>query len=347
MNELGWLLLVLVFALALVLGARGWWGARRRGRRAALDTAASSSVAASETHLQSTLVGVDTQAFAPTVLTPDAAADAAAAAAADEALAAEAALRAAYLAAERAAAQRAAQREAAEREAAAVEAAQRAAAAAAQREAERQRAAEAVRRQAAQETVARETALREAAAQEAAAREAAARNAADEAAEAAEAAERELQRERSATPAPTPAPVPVPVPAAARSAEQTLVLLVDDSKVVRVKTSRLLAKHGFRIALAETGEQALQMMAGELPQVLITDVEMPGIDGVELTRRVRAAPRTAALPVVMITSADERLRSTADDAGVTLLLGKPYADEELVAQVARLAGVVVATVSGD
>jgi CheY-like chemotaxis protein len=118
-------------------------------------------------------------------------------------------------------------------------------------------------------------------------------------------------------------------------------MVADDSKVVRVKTSRLLAAHQFRVVLAEDGTQALQLMAQEPPQVLITDVEMPGMDGLELTRTVRADARTASMPVVMITSADDRLRDQASAAGVTVLMGKPYTDLDLIGHVARLAGVTL------
>lgn len=119
-------------------------------------------------------------------------------------------------------------------------------------------------------------------------------------------------------------------------------MVVDDSKVVRVKTGRLLEKHHFRVAVAADGAEALSRIADEKPDLVITDVEMPGVDGVELTRRLRAAPATATLPVIMITSADDRMRGVADEVGVSMLLGKPYADEALVDAVARLAGVALA-----
>ena len=121
-------------------------------------------------------------------------------------------------------------------------------------------------------------------------------------------------------------------------ADETLVLVADDSKIVRVKISRLLAGQGYRVALAESGEQALALLAAERPHLLITDVEMPGIDGFELTRQVRANPATAALPVVMITSSDDK-QDQAREAGVTQLLGKPYSEEALIGAIeqARLA----------
>ena len=112
-------------------------------------------------------------------------------------------------------------------------------------------------------------------------------------------------------------------------------MVADDSKVVRVKTSRLLAQHGYRVVLAEDGAQAAQLLDVELPSVLITDVEMPGLDGFELTRHVRAHPRARSIPIIMITSADDRLKQAAAEAGVTLVLGKPYPEEELIACIER------------
>jgi CheY-like chemotaxis protein len=112
------------------------------------------------------------------------------------------------------------------------------------------------------------------------------------------------------------------------------VLVADDSKIVRVKISRLLTGQTYRVALAESGEQALELLAAERPHVVITDVEMPGIDGFELTRQVRANPAWSDLPVLMITSSDDK-REQAEAAGVTQLLGKPYSEEALIAAIER------------
>jgi len=67
--------------------------------------------------------------------------------------------------------------------------------------------------------------------------------------------------------------------------------------------------------------------------VVITDVEMPGMDGFELTRHIRASPHTAHIPVIMITAADDRHREHADVAGVSVLMGKPYPDDALIAHI--------------
>ena len=90
--------------------------------------------------------------------------------------------------------------------------------------------------------------------------------------------------------------------------------------------------------LADDGQAALRCLDDESPDLLITDVEMPGLDGFALTRHLRGHPRWARLPVIMITSSDDKHRADAQAAGVNLLMGKPYAEEDLLAQAQRLLG---------
>jgi CheY-like chemotaxis protein len=116
--------------------------------------------------------------------------------------------------------------------------------------------------------------------------------------------------------------------------EDTLVMVADDSKIVRVKTGRLLAQHHYQVAFANDGAEALQLFEARVPDVLITDVDMPGMDGFELTRHVRGRADTMALPIIMITAADDRHQADAQAAGVSVLLGKPYADDVLLAHIA-------------
>jgi len=116
--------------------------------------------------------------------------------------------------------------------------------------------------------------------------------------------------------------------------EQTLVMVADDSKVVRVKTSRLLSQHGYRVVLAEDGADAARKIEAEPPHVLITDVEMPGMDGFALTRFVRQHPCTQDILVLMITGANDRHSAQAAASGVSVMLGKPYAEGDLIAHVA-------------
>jgi CheY-like chemotaxis protein len=238
-------------------------------------------------------------------------------------------------AAARAEAQRKATQEAARRRANQKAAAQEAARAAAARLEE----AEAARAQAARLAAgqaARAEAVRLAA--EEAARAQAARLAADEETRArdARAAAQEaarLEAERQATALASAQPVTT---IAARTPDQILIMVADDSKIVRVKTGRLLAQHRYRVSYATDGLDAAHQIEASIPDVVITDVEMPGMDGFELTRHVRRNPLTAHIPVIMITAADDRHREDANRAGVNVLLGKPYPEEELIAHI-RLA----------
>ena len=141
-----------------------------------------------------------------------------------------------------------------------------------------------------------------------------------------EAARLQVQRAAEVPAAPTS-----PTAAVARTPEQCLVMIADDSKVVRIKTSRLLAKHLYRVSLAEDGLDAARQIELNLPDVLITDVEMPGMDGFALTRQVRGNPRTAHIPIVMITADDVKHRADALEAGVSVLLSKPYPEDQLLA----------------
>ena len=117
-------------------------------------------------------------------------------------------------------------------------------------------------------------------------------------------------------------------------ARPATVLVVDDSKVVRVKTSRLLEKHHYQVLLADDGLTALAALAQQWPDLVITDVEMPGLDGFGLTQRLRGLPGGPAMPVIMITSSNDRHRDAATQCGVDVLLGKPYPEEQLLAEVA-------------
>jgi CheY-like chemotaxis protein len=135
-------------------------------------------------------------------------------------------------------------------------------------------------------------------------------------------------------PAPAVALEPA-APTVPKTAAQTLVLLVDDSKMVRVKSSRLLASHGFRVATAVDGIDALKQLDTCCPDLVITDVDMPGMDGFGLVNALRGTPRTQHIPIVMITSAQDRHREQALRVGVSLVMGKPYDEAALVAHILR------------
>ena len=117
--------------------------------------------------------------------------------------------------------------------------------------------------------------------------------------------------------------------------DRKLSLIVDDTPTnVAIITGVL--EDSFAIKVATNGEIALGIaQAPDKPDLVLLDVEMPGMDGFELTRHVRQNPLTAHIPVIMITAADERHREVAKHAGVSVLLGQPYPEEELIAHIRR------------
>jgi chemosensory pili system protein ChpA (sensor histidine kinase/response regulator) len=125
------------------------------------------------------------------------------------------------------------------------------------------------------------------------------------------------------------------LPALAEAVPQIpLVLVVDDSITVRRVTQRLLAREGYRVALAADGIQALAKLAEERPAVVLSDIEMPRMDGFDLARNIRGDARLAKLPIIMITSRiAEKHREHARELGVDHYLGKPYSEEELLSLV--------------
>jgi chemosensory pili system protein ChpA (sensor histidine kinase/response regulator) len=115
-----------------------------------------------------------------------------------------------------------------------------------------------------------------------------------------------------------------------------LVLVVDDSLTVRRVTQRLLVREGYRVTLAKDGLDALERLAEEVPQVVLSDIEMPRMDGFDLVRNLRADARWRALPVIMITSRiAQKHKDHATELGVDHYLGKPYSEEDLLALIAR------------
>ena len=110
-----------------------------------------------------------------------------------------------------------------------------------------------------------------------------------------------------------------------------LVLVVDDSITVRRVTQRMLQREGFRVVLAVDGLQAIEKLNLEIPAVVLSDIEMPRMDGFDLVRNIRADSKLKHLPIVMITSRiAEKHRELAMELGVNDYLGKPYSEEGLL-----------------
>jgi chemosensory pili system protein ChpA (sensor histidine kinase/response regulator) len=135
-----------------------------------------------------------------------------------------------------------------------------------------------------------------------------------------------------------PEPAPLYTPAATdgdavseSEAASATIMVVDDSLTVRRVTQRLLERQGFQVMLAKDGVDALRQMQDTLPDVLLVDIEMPRMDGYDLTRSVRSNPATQNIPILMITSRTAtKHRSLAFELGVNEYLGKPYQEDELL-----------------
>lgn len=110
------------------------------------------------------------------------------------------------------------------------------------------------------------------------------------------------------------------------------VLIVDDElDLVEVLTVLLTASGGFLVAAAGDGESGLAQCLVFQPDVILLDISLPGIDGWELCRRLRADPRTQNIPVVIMTALlTETLKAQVQEARAARVLIKPFDEKEIV-----------------
>ena len=115
------------------------------------------------------------------------------------------------------------------------------------------------------------------------------------------------------------------------------VMVVDDSLTVRRVTSRILRRQNIEVLTAKDGVEALTLLDERLPDVMLLDIEMPRMDGYELTRHIRRSDGLRDLPIIMITSrTGEKHRELAMALGVNRYLGKPYQESELLDEIGAL-----------
>jgi len=113
------------------------------------------------------------------------------------------------------------------------------------------------------------------------------------------------------------------------------ILVVDDDRRLAASIRRALAYEGYRVSLAEDGASALRSTRESLPDLVILDVMLPGMDGIEVCRRLRAGSES--LPIMMLTARDSvGDRVIGLDGGADDYLVKPFAYDELVARVRAL-----------
>jgi len=118
---------------------------------------------------------------------------------------------------------------------------------------------------------------------------------------------------------------------------ETLVLVADDDADVRELVVFRLERAGYEVISATDGEQALRLALERRPAVCVIDVQMPGLDGYELTERLRASPEAGEPLIVLLTaSVQEAAIKRGFDAGADDYVNKPFSPAELIERLAAL-----------
>jgi pilus assembly protein CpaE len=116
----------------------------------------------------------------------------------------------------------------------------------------------------------------------------------------------------------------------------TVLVIDDDPNTLRL-VGYMLERSGFDVRLAGDGEDGLAKASQEPPDLIVLDVMMPGLNGYQVCERLRAAPRTASIPVIILTARSQRIdQQTALEVGADLYVSKPVAPDELVEKVKDL-----------
>jgi two-component system alkaline phosphatase synthesis response regulator PhoP len=115
------------------------------------------------------------------------------------------------------------------------------------------------------------------------------------------------------------------------------ILVVDDEEDIRELVSLNLQREGYEIVAVETGEQALAEARGRGPALIVLDLMLPGIDGLEVCKKLKADPKTQPIPIVMLTAKGEESDIvTGLELGADDYITKPFSGKVLVARVRRI-----------
>lgn len=117
------------------------------------------------------------------------------------------------------------------------------------------------------------------------------------------------------------------------------VLVVDDSAAVRQSVAYILDQEGYEIVQTGDGKDALTKLDGQMFHLVITDVNMPNMDGIELTRQIRTLDTYKFVPIVILTTESQQEKmNSGKEAGATGWIVKPFDSDKLLQVVKRLAG---------
>lgn len=115
---------------------------------------------------------------------------------------------------------------------------------------------------------------------------------------------------------------------------KTKIMVVDDDPNIRELVRLYLEKEGFEVTCAERGDEAVKLFRATPPNLMLLDVMLPGMDGLEIVRRLRQDPMTAKLPIIMLTARQTEMdKVTALDAGADDYITKPFGVMELQARI--------------
>lgn len=117
------------------------------------------------------------------------------------------------------------------------------------------------------------------------------------------------------------------------------VLVVEDTPSAQQLLNKYLQESGYTVINASNGKEALDKVTQKMPDVVITDLVMPGMSGLELCRSLKKDPNTQKLPIIACTSKDQELdRLWGMKQGIDIYITKPYSKEEILRAVRSLAG---------
>ena len=115
------------------------------------------------------------------------------------------------------------------------------------------------------------------------------------------------------------------------------ILIIDDDAFIRRPLEFILREEGFQPTTAVSGEDGLEKLEGDRPDLIFLDVMMPGLDGFSVCRQVKGDPRFAAIPVILLTAkGQESDRERGLAAGATEFMNKPYSPSELLRRVREI-----------